>query len=168
MKKYLGLALVGSTGTVGVDLDQKVASAIVALCVSRSLFFSHVVCKMEDPKVELNREQVKATLKEFIDLSKQIKDVRKELKVINERRKELEVTLTDYMHAASAPALRCDVGTVKLVDTKSVKPINKDGVFDVISSKVDPSIAKELSELVFSCRPVIPVQKVRVSFAKAR
>ena len=111
-------------------------------------------------------EKLRENLREFIDLTEQIKNVKKDLKIINERKAELETDLCEYMVENDIPAFNTPNGKISVYQTKSVKPINKDFVYETFfsSGKIEERLAKELSELVFTAsRPSVPIQKIKVN-----
>ena len=111
-------------------------------------------------------DNLREDLREYIDLSDQLRKVKKDIKILTERKMELEKTICDYMVENDIPAFKTPSGKISVCQVKSTKPLNKEYLFETMknSSKIEENIAKELSELVFTSRPIIPVQKIKVSF----
>ncbi len=107
--------------------------------------------------------QMTDNLKEFLDLCKNIKAAKEEIKILSDRKTELEVDIRDFMLDHDIPAFKTPNGLIQIRQTKSVKPLNKDFLRETISTKIsDSQIALELTELAFSNRPTTMVPKIRV------
>lgn len=119
----------------------------------------------EPPKVT---EGLRENLREYIDLTEQIKNVRRDVKVLVERQKELSVMICDFMVENDIPAFKTPNGKVSVCETKSTQPLNKDYIYETISKsgKVDTRLAKELTDIVFLSRQVTPGQKIKVNLTK--
>ena len=110
--------------------------------------------------------QLKSDLREFIDLTEQIQSVRDDMKILAERRKELELKICDFMVEHDIPAFNTPNGKISVVTSKSLKPLNKDYLVETLSTKIENALAKELCETAFSNRPAVPINKTRVTKKK--
>ena len=112
---------------------------------------------------KLITEEMKSDLQEFLDLCKSVKLAKENMKILNERKSELEVTIREFMIQNEIPAFKTPNGMISIRQTKSVKPLNKDFLRETISTKIaDAQIALELSEMAFTNRPTIFVSKIKV------
>ncbi|KAI8822773.1 hypothetical protein BJ741DRAFT_635210 [Chytriomyces cf. hyalinus JEL632] len=111
-------------------------------------------------------DTLKNNLREFIDLTEQIKNVKRDLKIINERKNELASDICKYMIDNDIPAFKTPNGNVSVYEQKSTKPINKDYIIETLSTKLDDLLAKELAALLVESRPVIPVPKIKVNLKR--
>ena len=76
-----------------------------------------------------------ADLKEFIDLGELIHIANDEMKLLKERKKELELKLSEFMFDQNINAFKTPNGKITVHQTKSVKPLNKDNLKGIISKK---------------------------------
>ena len=105
---------------------------------------------------------MKGDLKEFIDLTEQIKGAKEEIKILTERKAELETRILDFMVDNDIPAFNTPSGKISVFQAKSIKPFNKEYLEAKLATKMESSAAKALTEHAFAGRPVTPVNKVKV------
>jgi hypothetical protein len=117
------------------------------------------------PELQVN-EDLTHNLKEYIDLSSQIQNVKKELKVIGERRKELEQLILNFMQTNSIDVLKTQGGSIKLYDAKSRTPLNEEYLTGVLKEKIDATTMDEIILAAFKSRPVTETQKIKLGSSK--
>lgn len=101
-------------------------------------------------------DDLTSNLKEYIDLSAQTVAVKKELKIIGERRKELEDQILNFMQTNSIDVLKIQGGgSIKLVETKSKAPLNEEYLRESLVEKaiLDTQTIDDIINLAFK-RPV--------------
>ena len=109
-------------------------------------------------------DETKNDLKEFIHLNEQIRAAKEELKVLNDRRTELQGKISEFMLRHEIQQFDTPSGQISIVETKSMKPLNKEFLRDAISVRIaDPKIVEELINLAFSKRPTASVQKIKLT-----
>lgn len=109
-------------------------------------------------------EEITGDLKEFIDLCEQIRNAKEEIKVLCDRKTELEGKISEFMKHNQIPAFITPNGRITVYNAKSVKPLNKEYFKETVSSKIrDEKMVEELMSLVFSKRPTTEVQKIKVT-----
>lgn len=120
-----------------------------------------------DPKVDVRTlitEGMTRDLQEFLDLCKSIKAAKEELKILSDRKMELETGIQEFMIEHEIPAFKTPSGLIQIRQTKSIKPLNKDFLRETISTRIsDTQMALELTELAFSNRPTTLIPKIKVS-----
>ncbi|KAJ3213743.1 hypothetical protein HDU81_001851, partial [Chytriomyces hyalinus] len=99
-------------------------------------------------------DALREDLREYMDLSDQLKKIKKDVKILNERKTELENKICIFMVDNDIPAFKTPTGKISVCQVKSTKPLNKEYLFETMkqSSKVEENLAKELSELFFTAR----------------
>lgn len=118
--------------------------------------------EQEEQSKEFSTEFV-SDLREFIDLCEQISTAKDEMKLLNERKNELETKISDFMFDKKIPAFATPIGKVSIHQRKSVKPLNKDYLSEMISEKVeDRAVVDEIVNKTFGQRPITFIQKIRV------
>lgn len=113
-----------------------------------------------------SNEELTVTLKEYIDLSGQIKETKMELKIVQERAKELEESIMEFMKKNSIDTLKTQGGSIKLYNTKSKAPLNEDYLRDALSQKIDTVNIDKVIEAAFSSRPITESQKIKLNLVK--
>lgn len=109
-------------------------------------------------------DETKNDLKEFIHLCEQIKAAKEEIKVLNDRKSELEGNISEFMLRHEIQHFETPSGKISIVETKAVKPLNKEFLRDTIAARIaDPKIVEELTNLAFSKRPTTSVSKIKIS-----
>ncbi len=112
-------------------------------------------------QISLSDEMV-LNLRQFIDLCEQIKGVKEDLKILVERKTELEGIISQFMISNEIPVFNTPNGRIAIQNSTTKKPLNKEMLLDIIQTKIsDTRIAQELTELAFSKRPTSQVQKIR-------
>jgi len=108
-------------------------------------------------------EEITNDLKEFIDLCGQIKAAKEEIKVLADRKVELEDKISQFMIEHGIPAFNTPNGMIKSYPATTVKPLNKEYLRETLSSKLqDARIVEELTTLAFQKRPSTSVHKIKV------
>jgi hypothetical protein len=105
---------------------------------------------------------LKKTIKEYVDLMEQIQLAKEGIKIVAERKSELENKILNWMSSQEVTVIQIPSGKISVSEGKAKKPFNKDSVCMTLNSRVEPSLAKELSELVFSSREVTPFKKIKI------
>lgn len=109
-------------------------------------------------------DETKNDLKEFIHLCEQIKAAKEEIKVLNDRKVELEGKISEFMLRHEIQQFDTPSGKISIVETKAVKPLNKEFLRDAISARItDPKVVEELTNLAFSKRPTTSVPKIKIT-----
>jgi hypothetical protein len=117
---------------------------------------------------ESKLDNTKSDLREFIHLCEQIKAAKNELKVLVDRKAELETNISQFMLSHEIQHFETPNGKISLVESKTVKPLSKDYLRDTISSKIsDPTIVNELTSLAFAKRPSKTISKIKISKKKS-
>lgn len=107
-------------------------------------------------------QDMKHTILQYTDLCNQIRSVKEDVKILAERKKELESIICNYMVAHDIPVFKTRHGKISLYNTKKVQPLNKDFLRATIQVKItDPKIADEITTMAFSSRPVREERKVK-------
>ena len=108
-------------------------------------------------------EEMTNNLREFIHQCELIKGSKEELKILNERKNELEAVITQFMINNDIPAFKTPNGRISVYNAKSTKPLNKDYLLNTISEKIpDRKMAEELTEMAFAKRPTTETRKIKV------
>lgn len=111
--------------------------------------------------------QIRADALEYIDLVKQIKGVKDELKLINERKKELESQIADYMQRNKINVLESQNGNINMVVKQSPVRLNKDYIKETLTEKLkDEEAADDLTRHICENRPTETGAKIKVSKMK--
>src|SRR6478609_8459039 len=93
-------------------------------------------------------EEITGDLKEFIDLCEQIRNAKDEIKVLCDRKVELEGKIFEFMKQNDIPAFITPNGRISMYNAKSVKPLNKEFFKETVSSKIgDEKMVEELINL---------------------
>lgn len=102
-------------------------------------------------------------LKEFIDLCEQIQSAKDEIKLLVERKTEIETNMKTLMSKNNLTAISTPRGKITLQDKKNVKPLNKDYLSEIISSKItDKTVVDEIIQRTFDERPSVLVPKIKI------
>ena len=107
-------------------------------------------------------EEVTQNLREYVDICTQIKTAKDELKIFSERKSELEEFILEFMMQNSIPAFDTPNGRIKLCETKSKAPLNKDYLREMVSKKLTSQETDEIIELAFDKRPTVNSQKIKL------
>jgi len=107
-------------------------------------------------------EEVTRNLREYVDICTQIKSARDELKIFTERKSELEEYILQFMQQNDIPAFQTPTSTIRLYDSKSKTPLNKDYLRETLSGKLNTQETDEILALAFDQRPVTQSQKIKV------
>lgn len=113
-----------------------------------------------------SNEELTRNLKEYIDLSIQTQETKKELKIIAERKKELEEAILVFMEANSIDVLRTQGGSIKLYDAKSKAPLNEEYLRETLGETLDSATLDSIIETAFKQRPVTNTRKIKLGIAK--
>jgi uncharacterized protein YbcV (DUF1398 family) len=109
-------------------------------------------------------EEFVSDLKEFIDLCEQIHTAKDEIKLLNERKSELEKKMETFMVQNNITGFSTPSGKVSIQSRKSVKPLNKDYLSEVISTRIhDKSVVEEIVQKTFSERPSTMKPKIKIT-----
>jgi|SRR6478609_4853124 len=130
----------------------------------------------EDETVESQREEKKGVqlteeitqaLRQFINLCEQIKNAKDEIKVLCERKAELEGRITQFMLSHDIPAFKTPNGKISVYQAKTTKPLNKDFLKETISAKItDAKMVEELTNMAFTGRPTVSTPKIKITPSK--
>lgn len=108
-------------------------------------------------------ENMKDNLRKFIDLSEKITEAKEALKVLTDVRTEIESQILSFMVLNNIPKFKTPIGTLKFIETKSVKPLNKALLTETISKKItDKKLAQELTDALTN-RPTTSVPKIKLT-----
>ena len=114
------------------------------------------------PSREVSKELIK-DLKEYLDHCKHIKQSTDELKILKERKAELEEHIVTYMKQNNVPTINTPSGNISFYEGKSTKSLNKELLKETISSRLaDQNMAEEITKAAFENRPSNVVSKIRV------
>ncbi|KAJ3081297.1 hypothetical protein HK102_002440, partial [Quaeritorhiza haematococci] len=105
---------------------------------------------------------LKNNVKEYVTLTKEIKEAKGHIKLLSARVTELEGELVQFMKSHDIHSLQISNGKINLYESKTVKPLNRDILTQTIAQKLDPSVAKELVESAFESRPTTSISKIRI------
>lgn len=116
----------------------------------------------EDSKPQTT--EINSDLREYIDICSQIKSAREDLKIITERKSELEKTISNYMTEHNIPGFNTPNGRIAFYDAKSVTPMNEGFLREKFSeNNVDSKITDTILESITSKnRPSVAVKKIKV------
>jgi len=102
-------------------------------------------------------------VREYCDLAHQIRTAKQQLKLVNERKKELEVIIEEYMRENNIDLFETPNGKISIFASKRhSKPFNKEYLLETLQDKVDPSIAQEIVLAAFDNRPSENTQKLKI------
>ena len=102
-------------------------------------------------------------VEEYFDLCNKINEAKEDLKLVNERKNELQEKISNYMIKEGLDSINTTRGKIKVVSSKSMKSLNKDYLREALCKRLsDAKIAEELAELIFEQRPVTAVKKIRI------
>ena len=116
-------------------------------------------------------KDIRPRVLEFIDLDNQVKLAKKQIKLLNERKKELDANIRDLMRAYGIDGFSTANGNVHLYVSKTAKAPSKDDVVAVIAEKLgNENLAEEVAELFFAKQNRVPVttEKIKVIPKRAR
>ena len=130
----------------------------------------------EDPaKRQITAQDIpmdfKQELRQFLDLNKQIKDAKDSLKIVSEQKMNLEKNITNFMVENSIPVINTPEEKIKLFHTKTVKPLSKEFLKEIIQeyfkeninkSIEDEDVIQEVADLAFSKRPTEENAKIKI------
>ena len=106
--------------------------------------------------------EMKKNILQYTDLCAQLKTIRADTKVLNDRRKELEALIRDYMITQDVPLFTTRDAQFTLCSSKKIQPLNKEFLRTTIQTRIaDPKIAEELTALAFDNRPVHEERKIK-------
>ena len=112
--------------------------------------------------------QVKSEVLEYIDLTNQITESKAAIKLLTERKGELEENISAFLIAQNQPGVKIGQRRITLINTKQTKPLNKDFLKQAILEKTDnEKLAEELTKIAFEGRPSAMIQKLRLESQKA-
>jgi vacuolar-type H+-ATPase subunit D/Vma8 len=110
-------------------------------------------------------EDISPAIMEFIDLTKQVKTAKEQIKLLNERRNELEASIRERMKTYQITAFTTAEGNVRVYESKSVKAPSKDDVVDLIAEKVgNEKLAQEVVGIIYdkANRASTSTEKIKV------
>jgi len=102
---------------------------------------------------------------ELIDLTKNVKEARGQIKLLNERRKELEGRIRERMRAYGIKGFTTSSGNIHIYESKTAKAPSKDDIANLVAGKVgDERLAEEVLEIIYSKENRVPVatEKIKV------
>ena len=91
-------------------------------------------------------------VKSYVELDDQIKQASKDIKTLKDKKKELDCTITDYMKLNSIEQVNITGGKLKVYVSKVKSPINKEHIFDVLSTKLDEKKAVDITDYIMENR----------------
>jgi hypothetical protein len=112
-------------------------------------------------------EKIQASLEEYVDICKSIKDVRNEVKLFTERKTELEEEISNFMRTNNVPEFTTSDGKnkIKLYESNTKVPLNKDYLREVAKNKLDEKTLEEIIALAFD-RPINNSMKLKLAAPK--
>jgi DNA-binding transcriptional MerR regulator len=112
-------------------------------------------------------EKIQTSLEEYVDICKSIKDVRNEVKLFTERKTELEEEISNFMRDNNVPEFTTSDGKnkIKLYESNTKVPLNKDYLREVAKSKLDEKTLEEIIALAFD-RPINNSMKIKLAAPK--
>ncbi|KAJ3371277.1 hypothetical protein GGF31_003456 [Allomyces arbusculus] len=114
----------------------------------------------EDSSVQLN---IGAEIKEYFEIEKQLKTVKKTVSLLNKRRKELAQILTNCMKENDVNHFKTDQGYISIEEKETSQSVNKDLIHQILLEQLEEELAKELAENVFKNRPKKTSTAIRVT-----
>jgi len=102
---------------------------------------------------------------EFIDLSNQVKTAKTQIKLMNERKKELDGHIRDRMRTYGIKGFTTAEGNIHVYESKTAKAPSKDDIVGLVAGKVgDERLAEEVMEIIYSKENRVPVatEKIKV------
>lgn len=102
-------------------------------------------------------------VREYCDLDHQTKTVKQQLKLVNERKKELSEIIEEYMRENKIDVFETPNGKISIFAAKkSTKPFNKEYLMETIQDKVSPDVARDIVDAAFDNRPMEETQKLKI------
>lgn len=125
----------------------------------------HVTAPIHEEEMEDrsgNIGSMKQTIMQYTDLCNQIRVTKQDVKILSDRKKEIEAELCNYMISNNIDVLNTSGGKISLYNTKKVQPLNKEFLCNAIKSRIpDTNVAEDITTLAFSSRPVREERKVK-------
>ena len=110
-------------------------------------------------------EEITPKILEYIDLTNNVKTAKEQIKLLNERRKELEVGIHEKMKQHDIKAFTTSQGNVRIFSSRSQKAPSKDEVAELIAEKVgNDQLAQEVLGIIYdkANRPSTSTEKIKV------
>lgn len=99
-----------------------------------------------------DKDKFEELVRSYVELDDQIKQASKDVKFLKDKKKELDVSITDYMKLNNIEQVNITGGKLKVYTSKVRAPINKDHILDVLSSKLDEKKALDITEYIMDNR----------------
>jgi hypothetical protein len=110
-------------------------------------------------------EDVQPMVLELIDLTNNVKEARSSIKLLNERRKELENRIRERMRAYGIKGFTTRSGNIHIYESKTAKAPSKDDIAGLVAGKVgDERLAEEVMDIIYSKenRITVATEKIKV------
>ena len=103
-------------------------------------------------------------IRDYINLSNQIKDSKAELRFVMENKIRCEQSIIEHMKEQNLPSITIEnVGKITRYESKSTKAINKDYLTDTLLKQIDDAgLVNRLAEATFGNRPSVKVEKIKL------
>jgi hypothetical protein len=108
---------------------------------------------------------VRPMVLEFIDLSNSVKQARTQIKLMNERKKELEGRIRERMSSLGIRGFTTAEGNIHVYESKTAKAPAKEDIVTLVAGKIgDERLAEEVMEIIYSKENRVPVatEKIKV------
>ena len=111
----------------------------------------------------MEKEQLVESIKEWIQIDNELKQLQKAAKERRDRKKELTSSLVDIMKVNDIDCFDVNGGKLLYSQNKSKAPLNKKTLLATLQNyyKHDPTKAKELSEFILDNREVKIKETIR-------
>ncbi|RKO94501.1 hypothetical protein BDK51DRAFT_46594 [Blyttiomyces helicus] len=114
-------------------------------------------CSSNQNKKDYNTEKwvvtdkFKREISEYVDLSKTIKNAKEDLKLLNERKMELEQIIAEFMNDTGSTDIDTGTDTISIITSKTSQPLNKEYLRQTLLVNIpDENLADQIVELAFS------------------
>lgn len=108
-----------------------------------------------------NREQLKDSVKKYITMDDEIRIINKDIKILKEKRKNMEEEILNYMKENKVDQIKLGSGKLQLVTSKVYSTMKKEIIFETLIQKVGESKAEEITDSIIKNRKMNEVIKIK-------
>lgn len=113
-------------------------------------------------------EEITTKFEEFLNISKQLRDFRKQQKELRQKLITLEKEIKDYMMENSMDSISLKGGEIILYEKKIAQTFKKESIVENLTKKLNnPEKAEELTEVILSNKTFVVQDKIKAVIKKS-
>jgi vacuolar-type H+-ATPase subunit I/STV1 len=119
----------------------------------------------------LTEENIAELISDYVALDEDIKEVRSNLKDLNNQKKKMTEKLITFMEKNGVNDIQANDGKVVLEEKERPDPLNKGLIESTLESELDSDVANKIADTLFRKRPTtnhVNLKLVRKTFGKKK